>query len=78
MKTVEDTIKELIATQLGVPIDDVQSDKKFVDDLGADSLDTVELVLTIEDEFNIEVTEDDAEGCDTVQKIIELVEKLKK
>lgn len=78
MKTVEDTIKELIATQLGVPLSDVQSDKKFVDDLGADSLDTVELVLTIEDEFNIEVTEDDAEGCDTVQKIIQLVEKLKK
>lgn len=78
MKTVEDTIKELIATQLGVPLSDVQSDKKFVDDLGADSLDTVELVLTIEDEFNIEVQEDDAEGCDTVQKIIELVERLKK
>jgi len=78
MKTVEDTIKELISTQLGVPLSDVQSDKKFVDDLGADSLDTVELVLTIEDEFNIEVQEDDAEGCDTVQKIIELVERLKK
>lgn len=78
MKTVEDTIKELISTQLGVPLSDVQSDKKFVDDLGADSLDTVELVLTIEDEFNIEVQEDDAEGCDTVQKIIKLVERLKK
>jgi len=78
MKTVEDTIRELIATQLGVPLDSVQRDKKFVDDLGADSLDTVELVLTIEDEFHIEVNEDDAEGCDTVQKIVELVERLKK
>lgn len=78
MKTVEETVKELISTQLGIPLSDVQSDKQFVNDLGADSLDTVELVLTIEDEFNIEVNEDDAEGCDTVQKIIELVLKLKK
>jgi len=77
MKRIEQRIKELIANQLGVPVDTVTNDKKFIADLGADSLDTVELVLTLEDEFGIEVTEEDAEGIDTVQKIIDYVSSVK-
>ena len=77
MKTIEDTIKQIISNQLGVSLSDVQNNKKFIDDLGADSLDTVELVLTLEDEFGIEIQEEDAEGIDTVQKIVDFVTKLK-
>lgn len=77
MKRIEQRIKELIANQLGVPVESVTNDKKFISDLGADSLDTVELVLTLEDEFGIEVTEEDAEGIDTVQKIIDYVSSVK-
>jgi len=77
MKTIEDTIKQIISNQLGVSLSDVQNNKKFIADLGADSLDTVELVLTLEDEFGIEIQEEDAEGIDTVQKIVDFVTKLK-
>ena len=76
MKTIEQRIKELISSQLGVPESDVTNEKTFIQDLGADSLDTVELVLALEDEFKIEVTEEEAEGIDTVQKIIDYVTRV--
>jgi len=77
MKRIEQHIKEIISKQLGIPLEDVQNEKKFIDDLGGESLDTVELVLTLEDEFGIEVQEEDAEGIDTVQKVIDFVTRIK-
>lgn len=77
MKRIEQRIKEIISNQMGIPVDQITNEKSFITDLGADSLDTVELVLALEDEFGIEVTEEDAEGIDTVQKIIDYVSTVK-
>lgn len=57
----EDRVKELIVEQLGVGADQVTMEASFIDDLGADSLDTVELVMALEEEFNIEIPDEDAE-----------------
>jgi len=59
-------VKEIIASELGVEIEKVTDDAHFVDDLGADSLDTVELVMAFEEEFGIEIPDEDAEGMQTV------------
>lgn len=61
---------------MGIPVSAVGNEKSFIKDLGADSLDTVELVLALEDEFGIEVTEEEAEGINTVQKIIDYVTRV--
>ncbi|MBD0305177.1 MAG: acyl carrier protein, partial [Nitrospiraceae bacterium] len=63
---VEDRIKKIIAEQLGVDEDEVVPEASFVDDLGADSLDTVELVMAFEEEFDIEIPDEDAEKILTV------------
>ena len=60
-KSVEDKVKEIIVEQLGVEEDDVNPNAKFIEDLGADSLDTVELVMRFEEEFGIEIPDEDAE-----------------
>lgn len=67
---MEDRIKEIIVEQLGVDADQVTSDASFVDDLGADSLDTVELVMALEEEFDIEIPDEDAEKIATVKDAI--------
>ena len=64
--TVEARVKEIIVEELGVEADKVTSDASFVDDLGADSLDTVELVMAFEEEFEIEIPDEDAEQMRTV------------
>ena len=64
--TVEARVKEIIVDELGVEADQVTSDASFVDDLGADSLDTVELVMAFEEEFEIEIPDEDAEQMRTV------------
>ena len=64
--TVEAKVKEIIVDELGVEADKVTSDASFVDDLGADSLDTVELVMAFEEEFEIEISDEDAEQMRTV------------
>jgi len=72
-------VKEIIVEQLGVDASEVTDDAKFIDDLGADSLDTVELVMAFEEEFNIEIPDDDAEKLTTVGSAITyLDEKLGK
>jgi len=71
MSDIEQRVKKIIAEQLGVAEDQVTNDKSFVDDLGADSLDTVELVMALEDEFHIEIPDEDAEKITTVQQAID-------
>jgi acyl carrier protein len=66
----EERIKEIIVEQLGVDKDQITSDASFIDDLGADSLDTVELVMAFEEEFDIEIPDEDAEKIRTVQDVI--------
>jgi acyl carrier protein len=75
MAAVEDRIKKIIAEQLGVEEEDVVPEASFVDDLGADSLDTVELVMAFEEEFDIEIPDEDAEKILTVGRAIEYIKE---
>jgi len=71
---VADKVKELIASQLNKPVEDITEDKEVVKDLGADSLDVVEMLMSLEEEFNVSVPEDDAMNIKTVGDIINLIE----
>lgn len=74
MPTIEERVKKIIAEQLGVNENEITNESSFVDDLGADSLDTVELVMALEEEFSTEIPDDDAEKITTVQQAIEYVQ----
>ena len=71
MSSVEERVKQIVVEQLGVSEDEVSGDSSFVDDLGADSLDTVELVMALEEEFNCEIPDEEAEKITTVQQAID-------
>ena len=73
-KTTEEKVKEIIVDQLGVDAKEVNQEASFIDDLGADSLDTVELVMAFEEEFDIEIPDDDAEKILTVKDAIAYIE----
>ncbi|MDI6775569.1 MAG: acyl carrier protein [Verrucomicrobiota bacterium] len=68
---LEDKVKEIIVEQLGVNMEQVTPEASFIEDLGADSLDTVELVMAFEEEFGAEIPDEDAEKLTTVGKVIE-------
>lgn len=71
---VVDKVKSIIVEQLGVDEEEVTSDASFVDDLGADSLDTVELVMAFEEEFNLEIPDGDAEKITRVKEAVDYIE----
>jgi acyl carrier protein len=73
MSTIEERVKKIIIEQLGVKEEDVKSAASFVDDLGADSLDIVELVMALEEEFDTEIPDEDAEKITTVQAAIDYI-----
>ena len=71
--TTEQRVKKIVAEQLGVNESEVKNEQKFVDDLGADSLDTVELVMALEEEFETEIPDTEAEKITTVQQAIDYI-----
>lgn len=73
MSSIEDRVKKIVVEQLGVNEDQVVNGASFVDDLGADSLDTVELVMALEEEFETEIPDEEAENITTVQQAIDYV-----
>jgi acyl carrier protein len=75
MASVEEKVKQIIVEQLGVDEGEVTPNASFVDDLGADSLDTVELVMAFEEAFDLEIPDEDAEKIKTVHDAIEYIDK---
>ena len=73
--SVEERVRQIIVDELGVDEAEVTPNARFIDDLGADSLDTVELVMRFEEEFNIEIPDEDAEKMRTVQDALDYIEK---
>lgn len=73
-KSVEEKVKDIIVEQLGVTPEQVTAQASFIEDLGADSLDTVELVMAFEEEFGVEVPDEDAEKLQTVGDVIKYIE----
>lgn len=73
MSTVQERVKKLICDQLGVKEDQVKDEASFVEDLGADSLDTVELVMALEEEFETEIPDEEAEKITTVKQAIDYI-----
>ena len=74
-KSVQDRVKEIIVEQLGVNPDQVTPEAKYIEDLGADSLDTVELVMAFEEEFGAEIPDEDAEKLQAVGDVIKYIEE---
>jgi acyl carrier protein len=73
MSSIEDRVKKIVVEQLGVKEDEVTPNASFVDDLGADSLDTVELVMALEEEFECEIPDEEAEKITTVQQAVDYI-----
>ena len=77
-KSIEQKVKDIIVEQLGVNADQVTSDAKFIEDLGADSLDTVELVMALEEEFGQEIPDEEAEKLQSVGDVVKFIEDRQK
>ena len=75
MENIEQRVKKIVAEQLGVNEADIKNESAFVEDLGADSLDTVELVMALEEEFGIEIPDEDAEKILTVGKALDYIKE---
>ena len=76
--SIEDRVKEIICEQLGVSADEVTPQASFIEDLGADSLDLVELVMALEEEYGMKISDEDAEKIRTVQDVLDYINKQKK
>lgn len=74
MSTIESRVRKIVVEQLGVKEEDLKNNASFVDDLGADSLDTVELVMALEEEFETEIPDEKAEKITTIQEAIDYIE----
>ena len=74
MSNIEERVIKMVAEQLGVKEDDIQSTSSFVEDLGADSLDTVELIMALEEEFDAEIPDEDAEKIATVKDAVDYIQ----
>ena len=74
MSSIEERVKKIVVEQLGVKEDEVTPSASFVDDLGADSLDTVELVMALEEEYDMEISDEDAEKITSVQQAIAYID----
>lgn len=72
-ETIDSRVIQIVSEQLGVNAQDVSMTSSFVDDLGADSLDTVELVMALEEEFNVEIPDEDAEKISTIQQAVDFI-----
>ncbi len=75
MASIEERVKQIVAEQLGVDEEQVTAQAAFMDDLGADSLDTVELVMALEEEFDVEISDEDAEKIQKVQDAVDYINK---
>ncbi|HAD05418.1 MAG TPA: acyl carrier protein [Desulfuromonas sp.] len=73
MASIAERVKQIVAEQLGVDEDQVTNEASFMEDLGADSLDTVELVMALEEEFDIEISDEDAEKIQNVQDAVDYI-----
>ena len=73
--SVDERVKGIVVEQLGIGVDEINNESSFIDDLGADSLDTVELVMALEEEFDIEISDEEAENISTVQTAIDYINK---
>ncbi len=73
MSTIEERVKKIVVEQLGVKEEEVNNDSSFIEDLGADSLDTVELVMALEEEFECEIPDEEAEKIQTVQNALDYI-----
>lgn len=73
--SIEERVKKIVVEQLGAKDDEVKNNASFVDDLGADSLDTVELVMALEEEFDCEIKDEEAEKITTIQEAIDFIKK---
>jgi acyl carrier protein len=76
--SIEERVKEIICEQLGVSAEEVTPQASFIEDLGADSLDLVELVMALEEEYDMEISDEDAEKIRTVQDVLDYINKHKK
>ncbi len=74
MANIQTRVKEIVIEQLGVNEDEVTPEASFLEDLGADSLDIVELVMALEEEYELEISDEDAEGIKTVQDVVSYIE----
>ena len=73
MSNIEERVKSIVVKQLGVKEEEIKNESKFIDDLGADSLDTVELVMALEEEFETEIPDEEAEKITTVQQSVDYI-----
>ena len=71
--SIEEKVQKIVCEQLGVSAEEVKSEASFIDDLGADSLDTVELVMALEEEFGTEIADEEAEKLTTVEKTVQFI-----